>query len=310
MHEVAVEGRRGALFRVTVAFHPAMNFDEIRKVTIIALFSDDELMKQLVLKGGNAINLVHKLSPRTSLDLDFSIEGDFADFEQAKVRMFRALKDRFDSAGFAVFDEKLQSKPRLKGPDERPWWGGYELSFKLIDKAKLERLKGHHGRMQIDALPVGPNQERTFFVDLSKNEFTKGKAAAKLDYFTVYVYTLEMLVIEKLRAICQQMTEYPFKGIRTARARDFFDIHLILTKTQMDLRASDNVQLMRNIFEVKQVPLYLLENIPAYREFHRPDWPAVTAAVGIKIEEYDYYFDFVVAEVKRLEAFWIEEPPG
>ena len=50
-----------------------MDFAEIRRLTIIALFADDELLRLLVLKGGNALTLVYKLSSRASLDLDFSI---------------------------------------------------------------------------------------------------------------------------------------------------------------------------------------------------------------------------------------------
>jgi predicted nucleotidyltransferase component of viral defense system len=49
-----------------------MDLEEVRRLTIIALFSDDELYEQIVLKGGNALNLVYGLSSRTSLDLDFS----------------------------------------------------------------------------------------------------------------------------------------------------------------------------------------------------------------------------------------------
>jgi len=54
-----------------------MNFEDIRKLTITALFGDDFLFDQLVLKGGNAMNLVLGISPRVSLDLDFSMASDF-----------------------------------------------------------------------------------------------------------------------------------------------------------------------------------------------------------------------------------------
>jgi len=108
-----------------------MTFEQIRRVAIIALFSDDVLMEQLVLKGGNAISLIHKLGFRSSLDLDFSLATDFDNFDEAKERIFRALKDRFDSAGFVVFDESFEPRPTLTAPDARPWWGGYELRFKL-----------------------------------------------------------------------------------------------------------------------------------------------------------------------------------
>lgn len=65
-----------------------MTFEEIRRITIIALFSDDELVNQLVLKGGNALSLIHKVSLRTSLDLDFSLATDFGDLDDARTKSF------------------------------------------------------------------------------------------------------------------------------------------------------------------------------------------------------------------------------
>lgn len=65
-----------------------MDFDEIRRVTITALFSDEVLFEHLVLKGGNALSLVYGLTDRTSLDLDFSMDADFPDIEDARRRLF------------------------------------------------------------------------------------------------------------------------------------------------------------------------------------------------------------------------------
>ena len=110
-----------------------MDFAEVRRLTIVALFSDDHLFEQLVLKGGNALNLVYGLSPRTSLDLDFSIERDFTDLNDTRKRIFRAVRERFSSVGLVVFDESFEPKPPVPGPNQPPWWGGYELRFKLIE---------------------------------------------------------------------------------------------------------------------------------------------------------------------------------
>jgi len=84
-----------------------LDFAEIRRLVIIAMFSDDVLYERLVLKGGNAISLVYGIGKRSSLDVDFSIEGEFADLEQISDRIRRALTDRFDQAGFVVFDYGL-----------------------------------------------------------------------------------------------------------------------------------------------------------------------------------------------------------
>ena len=153
---------------------------------------------------------------------------------------------------------------------------------------------------------TGIGQGKTFTIDFSKHEYTEGKAERELDHYTIYVYTPEMIVIEKLRAICQQMPEYPHRGQRTARARDFFDIYRAVTAFDIDLAGEDNLELARRIFAAKDVPLRLLDKIGGQREFHRPDWHAVTASVTGRLEEFDFYFDFVLAAATRLKALWVE----
>ena len=295
-------------FRMVPSFkHHAMNPEQVRKQTIIALFSDDYLFERLVLKGGNAIHIAHKLSSRASLDLDFSITGDFEDLDEARNHLYATLKRHFAGIGFVVFDEQLLAKPKVHGVDDRPWWGGYELSFKLIRREdyNAEQLP----RMQREALPIGPRQERKFSVDLSKYEYTASKIQLPLDEYTIPVYSLEMIAAEKLRALCQQMPKYRLKGVGTPRARDFYDIHLVLTARQVDLATAENHALIKNVFSAKKVPLNFLGKLAGYREFHRGDWPAVTNAVGETLKGYDFYFDFVVALTEQLKPLWQEDAP-
>lgn len=113
-----------------------------------------------------------------------------------------------------MFDERFHVKPQIEGPDERPWWGGYEVRFKLLPKDKYTTLAGNLPKMQTNALVIGQGQARTFVVDFSKYEFTAGKEEREIDNYTIYVYTPAMIAIEKLRAICQQMPEYGIKGGR------------------------------------------------------------------------------------------------
>lgn len=262
-----------------------------------------------MLKGGNALSLVYGVSSRTSLDLDFSMSSDFPDLSEARRRIFRALRDRFDAVGFVVFDEKLEPKPRLQGEDLKPWWGGYELAFKIIQREKYQALKERPDKLRIDAMVIGTRQERTFTVDLSKFEFTAGKVERELNYYTIQVYTPAMIAIEKLRAICQQMPEYTHRGRRYPRARDFYDIHSAVTKLGIDLATDENLELAQHIFAAKQVPLSLLRNIDQHREFHRPDWADVRNSSAEATEEFDFYFDFLLEQVERLKSLWIENPP-
>ena len=45
--------------------------EKIKRLAIIAMFSDDDLMERLVLKGGNALDIVYEIGSRASMDLDF-----------------------------------------------------------------------------------------------------------------------------------------------------------------------------------------------------------------------------------------------
>jgi len=47
-----------------------ISIEEVRRRILIALYSDDELMDALVLKGGNALALIYKVGSRASLDMD------------------------------------------------------------------------------------------------------------------------------------------------------------------------------------------------------------------------------------------------
>jgi hypothetical protein len=284
-----------------------MNFEEIRKLTITALFSDDVLYDQLVLKGGNAMSLIHHISPRVSLDLDFSMEADFEDVDEVQARMERVLANRFISVGLVPFDVKLVPKPSVQRENLPPWWGGYELRFKLADEKRHRSNVLDRDRLRREAFVLGPNQQKVFTVDFSKREYTLGKVQADLDDYTIYVYPPAMIALEKVRAICQQMDDYALTGTtKRPRARDFFDIFIVVTKTGFRFDRPESRDLLKLIFAAKDVPLSLLAKIPDQRNFHRNDWPNVRATVAGPLEEFDFYFDFVVREIGPLHSLWMK----
>ena len=202
-----------------------MNLAEIRRLAIVAMFSDDVLFEQLVLKGGNAINLVYEFGKRVSLDVDFSLESDFSDVEGIKERIFRALKGRFGAAGVTVFDEAFELRPSLTsaGPEDK--WGGYEVRFKLMPTENFQGIGDDIEKARREALVIGPSQQKVFKLQISKFEYCAPKREVQFDEYAIYVYTPWMLAVEKLRAICQQMPEYTRRVNPRARARDFYDIH-------------------------------------------------------------------------------------
>jgi len=297
-------GPETSLFCIDAIF-PQMNLDDIRRLVIIAMFSDDVLMEHLVLKGGNALALVYGFGGRTSLDVDLSIDGDFEDFEDTRARIFQGLHRRFETAGYVVFDEKFERRPLAPELNHDEKWGGYVVEFKLIQQARYRELGENVDAIRRNALVTGPLEKKTFRIEFSKYEFCKGKAATEFDDYAVYVYTPEMIAIEKLRALCQQMPEYEARSKKTARARDFYDIYVLIAEAKVDLSARENLELTRNIFAAKNVPLELIQRLEQSKEQHRPDWPSVQAAVAGTLEDFDFYFNFVVKETRALKALWI-----
>lgn len=279
-----------------------MELKEIRRLVIIALFSDDELMEELVLKGGNALDIVHGIGSRTSLDIDLSIAKDFVDLKDTETRIFKSLKDRFDAAGYVIFDETFEARPRKRREGLSEVWGGYAIDFKLIDKTGHEKYKDDLTKLQKYAIPVAPNHSPKFKIEISKYEFVETKEEVDFDDYTIYVYSLPMIAVEKLRAICQQMPEYHLRGYPTPRARDFYDIHSIVTAKEINLTSAENIDLIQHIFEAKEVPLEFLNKVEETREFHRENWQAVIESVSGDLKDFDYYFDFVLQMIKDLKA--------
>jgi predicted nucleotidyltransferase component of viral defense system len=285
--------------------------NEIRKLAVISLFYDDDLLSKFVLKGGNALNIIYGLNNRASMDIDVSMEHDFTDqeIEDVRLRLEHSFQEIFKGEKYHVFDLKLFPTPRKVREGLEHFWGGYTLEFKVIEKSKYDNLNGDIDDIRRQSIVVGENQQKTFTIDISKYEYCSPKELVDLDGYSIYVYTPVMVIYEKLRAICQQMDEY--KRIvptnQRPRARDFFDIHSILEgwATPIDLYSPHNIQMLEQIFEVKKVPLSFMGNIINQREFHRDSFNAVRDTVTVeRLESFDYYFDYVIGIINPLEYLW------
>lgn len=286
---------------------------EIRRIAVIALFSDNKLLTRLVLKGGNALDIVYKLGGRSSVDLDFSISMDFDEGEVGEIsdRIRDALMKTFSEHGFVVFDVSFSSRPPQISEDMKGFWGGYRVEFKVIERKDYVKLHDRHEILQKNAIVVGDTQRRKFEIDISKHEFTGTPQKVSIDGFTVFAYSVEMIVAEKLRAICQQHEMY-LKIVKSAhgsaRARDFFDIFLICENHTIDFAAAAFQDIVRNVFHAKKVPLTLLSKIADEKEKHRSNFGQVkdTVPTGTNLRDYDFYFEYVVDACKKLESLWNE----
>ncbi|MBD3297146.1 MAG: nucleotidyl transferase AbiEii/AbiGii toxin family protein [candidate division Zixibacteria bacterium] len=283
-----------------------VDFEAIRTLVIQALFSDDVLTEHLVLKGGNALDLVYHIIDRGSLDVDCSIEGEFDDVADIERRIFSALERTFQTHRVAIFDRAFSVVPPVHGTDPFPWWGGYVAEFKLIEQAKYAAHSSNLAKLQREALPIDASQLRTFRIDISKHEYCRDKVKREIAEQAIYVYSEEMCVFEKYRSLCQQMPQYQATMHRkgSPRGRDFYDIYATITRRGLDIALPENLELCREVFAAKRVPLELVAQLPTTREFHRPDWDAVLVTIEGDIAEFDFYFDFVVNEANKLKPLW------
>ena len=281
-----------------------INLNEIRKTIVAAIASDDKLVDLLVFKGGNALEIVHNIGQRSSLDMDFSMQEDVDDSGEIGQRLFAALEHRFDSIGLVVFDEKFGLRPLDREPGNR--WGGYSAEFKLIARTKHDEFDGDIDSIRRQAIELGPEHQRRFKIEISPFEYTIGKISVDIDGETAYVYTIEMIAVEKLRAICQQSPEYPHRAHPAPRARDFYDIYAAITEGEVDLGSPHTLELIQKVFAAKDVDLAIIKQIHEHREFHRAGWPSVQNAVRVRLRQFDFYFEFLLAQIERLDSLWVE----
>jgi predicted nucleotidyltransferase component of viral defense system len=299
-----------------------MDYKLIRKQIIISIFAVDELFETMVLKGGNAL-MAYGISTRTSKDIDFSIEDDWRENSEHYSQLIeKSLIKNFDDIGFYLFDYKFLKSPKIMSEDKEGFWGGYTVVFKLIDKKLKKEIEKkctdqekiiENLRKQAKNISQNDNSKK-FHIDISKFEICNHKDLMideNFNYIPIHIYSKAALVIEKLRAICQQSHYYQelLKVSRRPRARDFYDIYEIIEQSFQDTRkdsinffSNNDISLIKEIFKIKKVPLELLKKIETDRNFHKSSANNLFEQIEVAIEheEFDYYFDYVADLGKKL----------
>ena len=284
-----------------------MMIDRIKRLTISALVSDNSLMGTLVLKGGNALDLAYNITIRGSMDIDFSLETDFTELEKNRIRddLEHLLNSEFIKEELVVFDVKLSEKPKVIEDAVKDFWGGYLVEFKIISLEDYKKYEDNFEDIRRNAIALHANNSTRFTIDISKYEYVAKKVAKDLEGAIVYVYTPEMLAIEKLRALCQQNPKYKDIVLRMtpkSRARDFFDIYNINESFTIDFKSEENVKLCQDIFEAKRVPMEYIKELDAQRNLHKESWERVLNTIDPAIvpEDFDFYFDYVLKLFSHL----------
>lgn len=146
-------------------------------------------------------------------------------------------------------------------------------------------------------------QSTIFTVDISSYEYIEEAIKTDLDGTVLLVYTPEMIVLEKLRALCQSIPEYQtviasanVKG----RARDYYDIWNICQYHQIDFKSPKNQHLLSEIFNAKRVPVDFLDLLETYKDLQKQNWNSVEDTLSVDNKGFDFYFDFVMDIISQI----------
>ncbi len=279
----------------------------VKRLAVLAMVSDDVLMEKFIFKGGSAIDMIYNLSNRSSLDLDFSMEESLSEEEEQDIkrRVESTLTEIFSEEGFLAHDIKFMRRPRNMSEDVQDFWGGYRIEFKVISLEVAEQFKDDPDRIRRSSMVIGKGNSTVFKIDISSHEYCAAKKMEDFEDYTIYVYSPEMIVFEKLRAICQQNEDYNeiVRTNRRPRGRDFYDIYLLMDQYDIDPSTPKNMELLSNIFAAKRVPLDFIKKIRTDKEYHQENFEASlkdTIAQQDDLKNFDLYFDFVVETFEEL----------
>lgn len=287
--------------------------EKVRRLAIIGLFSDDDLMDLFVLKGGNALEIAYKMHSRASMDIDVSLESDFEELgftiDEVKKKIEDSMTATFEEESYLVFDFKMSRRPLKLSPELDKKWGGYAVEFKVITETQAAKVNHELEKMRKTSLAVA-GTKRNLKIDISKYEFVSPATDAEIDDYVVRVYTPRMIVMEKLRAICQQLPDYKeiMHSSITPRPRDFYDIYVICSTMDehLDLSEEENWEMLQNFFAIKEVPLTFLLQIEEQqiRDFHEQEFSSVRDTVHQKeeLKDFDFYYNFVVQLISPVKG--------
>lgn len=282
-------------------------FNQFKRWAIIALFSDDDFAERFVLKGGTALEIL-KLTTRSSIDIDVSMEDDFTEDELDSIekRLEDAFNDVYKPHGYTIFDFKFKEKPKSQSPERAKFWGGYNIEFKIYKTANIGSLDISSLRRSAEI--VSGNGGRKFSIDISKYEYCTNYEERNLDGYIISIYTPAMIVCEKIRALCQQLPEYFINDgkHKKPRPRDFYDIYTIMKTTKLNFDQID-VDIFKEMFELKKVDFSLLDIILSkeYYDFTKGDLLSLINTLNLEEREnfdFDICYDYVVDGIKLIKT--------
>ena len=90
---------------------------------------------------------------------------------------------------------------------------------------------------------------------------------------------------------------------RSSRARDFFDIYNLIENCKIDISTPENLELLKAIFDAKNVPLKLIFGIEKYYSFHNESFDSLKETVeyaNLQLKDFNFYFSYLIKTVENL----------
>jgi len=280
-----------------------VNIQDVIRESVVALFSDNILKRTLVLKGGTALHLVEGIDTRLSTDIDFSVIDKIEDSDLYFSYVANALGTHFIKLGYEIFDTEYGRKPKESAQAKPKFWAGWYFEFKLIDSDL--KPKNHESKRRFALVPDGAASSK-IHLEISEYEYCDSIEKIEIEGSLITSYSTTLLILEKLRAICQQHPKYPH-GKPKNRARDYFDIYQLLKKQhsrqQLYIALAHHLP---KVFAAKEVPLDLLSGIfePEFIAFQASHFTSVQITVKEKTEPFKFYLEqlrLLVADLDYLK---------
>jgi len=267
-----------------------MSIDEVITETILALYQSPDLANRLFLKGDSALRIFDHQTSRLSIDADFSLETELDDPDGFFDSIRLCVESRFSSHQQDIIDFKPMRKPKTSSKNRPGWWGGWSCEFKLVDQihgAKTLATKRRHA-----LIPDGASSPK-ITIDISEHEYCGTHRSKTIEGIKIQGYSRELLVLEKLRAICQQHPDYKYR-LSKNRSRDFYDIYS-LTADFDDAFVKKCSRHLTNVFATKEVPLDILKAIwnEQFIDEQRRGFEQVKDTVRGTVYDFDVYVEHV-----------------
>lgn len=268
-----------------------MKIEEVIEECLVAIYQNDIFNETLYLKGGQAFRIAEKSIERLSTDIDFSVKGSIEDPESFFKILQVTLKNHFSALNLYAFDFKPVKRPKIAKSGAPDFWNGWAVSFKLIEN---EKKTFELDKLRREAIWPEGSEGKNINLEISQHEYCDSIQKIELRGSIIRSYSRALLILEKLRALCQQHPDYPLKG-DGHRARDYYDISTLLNKYTLKGERHALIEECKlhldGVFTAKAVEKNLLLKItgPEFTSIQAANWEQAKATISGDKQSFPYY---------------------